>query len=325
MQIYRLFLTVGAATILAGLVACGGGGQAVNTGPTVAISAANRDNAAHLAVAVGIGLGPALTTTNPSAATPPISAWLQPVTKRVMTATVQREYPQAVHGPFVYPCAISGTRSETIDDGDNDGVTSSGDVITEHYNNCQDTLDVTVNGTVTSTLTLVNTAPVPSGSARMDFSQLSVVETNDSLTFDGSMLLNYTQPSASIEVMRFAVESPMTVTVSTPGYSDTLTLLNGFVAEDTYDASLGRNASAVNGSLQSATLGGTVAVRTVAGLPITIDDTNAYPHSGQIRVRGTAGILLVTMLPADQVRLDLDVDNDGTFESRRTITWDEFP
>lgn len=323
MRIRRWYFKVGAVGITAGLVACGGGGgQAESPGRTVDISIANRDVVAQAAVAVGLGMGPASTTTNPSAAGPSISAWLQPLTKRVMIARAQREYPQAIYGPTVYPCMVSGSWSETIDDRDNDGGPSRGDVLTAHFNNCQDALDETVNGSITSTLTLVNTTPVPSGSSKMDFSQLSVVGTTFSMTLNGSLLFSYTQPSTSVDVMRFTVNGPMSVAVSNLEYSDNATLLDGFFAEDTYDASLGRTASSVNGQLRFASLGGIIEVSTAAGAPITTYDTDVYPSSGEMRIRGATGTLRITVLSTDAVRLDLDADDNGSFESSSTVTWD---
>jgi hypothetical protein len=110
-----------------------------------------------------------------------------------------------------------------------------------------------------------------------------------------------------------------------------VTLLNGFVSQASYSASVtrpgstvpeGRTLSTVSGSLNSVAAGGIVEVSTVASQPIASYGDDAYPSAGVVQVRGMKGTLLLTGLSVDTVRLDLDTNDDGSFESSQNVTWD---
>jgi hypothetical protein len=114
-------------------------------------------------------------------------------------------------------------------------------------------------------------------------------------------------------------------------FTDTVTLKNGFVSEATYEAlaapppgsaTPGRTLSTVTGSLESTVAGGVVEVSTDAGAPITTYDADSYPRSGVVQVRGINSRLLLTGLSTDAVRLDLDANGDGSFESSEVKAWD---
>jgi hypothetical protein len=329
-----LLNTVGAAVIM-GFAACGGGGGGDEPAPPVVtvinITTANRDSVGHAAVAAVLALSPTgatipLATSSPASARLP-PALLQPLNKWVSGAWARREQPQTVHGPYDYyaeMCPGGGRVREWDDDRDENLDPSVGDVMTLVFEGCKDNVGGTANGTMTMTLTQISPAPVPSGSAQVTLSQMSVVTANHSMALDGSMLFYYALPTnTSLETARMTASGPVTVTVSTHvGYSDTLTLQSGFVEEDRYDAALGRTLSTVNGRLQSAVAGGAVDVTTVASAPMTTYDTDAYPRAGVVQVRGRNSMLQITALSANDVRLDLDADGNGSFESGSMVSWD---
>jgi hypothetical protein len=110
-----------------------------------------------------------------------------------------------------------------------------------------------------------------------------------------------------------------------------VTLTNGFFEQSTYDASVappvgsgiaGRTISTVSGSLRSDNAGGVVEVRTVVNASVVKYNGEPYPRSGMVQALGRRGTLQLTALSADAVRLDLDVNDDGTAESSDTVTWD---
>jgi nitrogen fixation protein FixH len=105
-------------------------------------------------------------------------------------------------------------------------------------------------------------------------------------------------------------------------FTDTVTLHDGFVVEEQYDTSLDRSTSTTNGLLESAAANGVVRVTTVAGAPITKNDTDDYPYAGTVQVKGINSTLQMTVLSTSNVRLDLDADGNGSFESTETVAWD---
>jgi hypothetical protein len=323
------------AAILVGLGACGGGGgddePIVPAGPTIEITVANRDTVAHAAAAGVLALSPTGATI-PFAASASgygssMSVLLQPLNKWLSAARMQRESPQTVYGPYdsyTDLCPGGGRVREWDDDRDENLEPSVGDVVTLVYEDCKDNVGGTTNGTMTMTLTAVSVSPVPLGTADVTLSQMSVVTANHSMTANGSMVYYLAFPtSTSPMTARMTASGPVTVAVSTHvGYSDALTLQSGFVVEETYDMALPGTRSTFSGLLQSTAAGGVVEVASVKGAPLTTNDTDMYPSAGVVQIKGKASTLLVTALPAGSVRLDLDADNNGSFESTETVAWD---
>lgn len=310
-----------AVGLIAGLAACGGGGGGGGPAPvvpTIDISALNRDAVAHAAAASILVLSP--TGAIPLAPSASVSALLtrgsQPLRKWAAGARTERRPPQAVIGPFVHSCVLSGTWSETDDDRDGNNAPSVGDVITLGFSACQDTPAETLNGSMVMTLTRLDAGAL---GARVALAQMSTVTANHSMTIDGSMQFNLTASSASM-----TADGPVTaeVVISHLGYSDLLTLQSGCFVQDTILSSPALVQTRVNGHLHSRNAGGIVEVSTLANAPIAKLDADAYPSTGTIQVKGKNSTLRATALSASLVRLDLDADGNGSFEATDTVNWD---
>jgi hypothetical protein len=306
----------------AGLSACGGGGgDGQPPPPTLEITAANHDAVSHFAAAGTLALSTALGTAgwnvNAAGRAQP-AAWAWRPLKRALTIVVDT-------GDV--PCNFGGTLSLTIDDRDNSGMESAGDVVTMVYKNCKGTASETQNGSVT--LTVIESLPT-SGSAWVSLAQYSQVTTKHSLTFNGTFRLDGSSPSDVLQNSTLTANGPVVVAVTTHlPFTDTVTLQNGFVVRESEDSSVapppgatqfGRTISNAQGRLDSALAGGTVDVSTVAD--ISKYQAEAYPRSGAVQVKGKKGTLMLTALSADSVRLDLDANDDGSIESTTAATWD---
>lgn len=334
-----------AAVLAAGLSGCGsdGGGSDVQM---IDLTAANRDSVSH-ATSAGIlamspvgsltsGAGPLGTDgSRAQAAAVQPSAWFGKVlavlapASPAQAASQTRKRALALSAPAVENCTVSGTMSVTVDDRDNSLSLSNGDVVSIAFSNCRDTAFDTIDGTAAITFTQVD---ANSFGGRMVFSQLSEVTANHSVALSGAALISYSQASGSTqEVTHLSADGPVVVSVTTHQFTDTVTLQNGFAETATYDAAAvpplglsvpGRTQSSASGRIHSAAAGGLFDVSTDAGAPITQYDAEANPRSGLVRVQGATGTLVMTALSADAVRLELDADGNGSFESTETVTWD---
>lgn len=320
----RWLLNTMTAAILAMLGACGGGGDGDGGGgPTIDITATNRDVIAHATVAGMVALNPlamAPIGAGSSASTGLMSAWPTQLNARLAKAWPQREAPQAVYGPTEVPCDISGSMTVTYDDRDPPNL-SVGDSITSVFHACVDVAGETMNGTETMRFTQGSES---SFSAQITMTDYSYSSAKHSVTFNGRAVLDFAQQSASLFTARATADGPVTVALSLAhlAYVDTVTLLDGFVVDDTLDTSIGRTLSTGGGLLQSANAGGIVEMTTMADAPITKYAVDAYPRAGVVRVEGKDSTLQMTVLSADQVQLDLDADGNGSFESTETVAWD---
>jgi hypothetical protein len=315
MRTRRWLLNAVTAAILVTLGACGGGGDDGPLGPTVDISTVNRDSVAHAVVAgvwgLTLGVTAPLATGSPGSGRS-MAAWLQTQSRRAAIA-VQRERPLAVVGPYEQQCQVSGTTTVTWNDADNNAALTIGDVLTTVANNCQQVAGETTNGTMVIEV-LSETA------ARIAMTQLAFDTPRHAITLTGSVRLQ----DASTDTVQTTTEGAVTVAVTlkhlTPAFVDTVTLQDSFVARETYGN--GEIVSSMNGLLDSTAAGGIVQLTTPTNAPIRQSDASDYPYAGALQITGQKGMLQMTVLSANDVRLDLDADSNGSFESTSTVTWD---
>jgi hypothetical protein len=339
--------------MVAGLAACGGGGGGSTPfNPAVIdITAANRDTVAHASAAGLLSSGSTGSIPLASASgtqerrqmlgldAVPRGAWssallrllLQPAHNPVASAG-GREQALLVSGPVIEPCAVSGSIAVAFDDRDNNMVASAGDVLTVAFNQCHDSATDSVNGTATVTYLQASATPPLSVSARMVMSQLAAVSANHALTLNGAMRLDFAQTTATVQTLQLTADGAVTMAVSTHlPYIDTVTLQDGFTQHNVIDTAAppppggtlaGRTTTTVHGQLSSQQAGGLVDLATRAAAPLITYGDDDYPSSGVLEVRGRNGLLQMTALSRDTVKLELDVDNNGSFESTQTVMWD---
>ncbi len=312
---------------------CGGGGGGDDNPPPptlIDITAANRDNVAHFTAA---GLM-ALPTTGGSFGMIPLSArrtqaagWhvapmsmlLQSVRAQGATASGIRRHALAVSSADS-PCDFGGTVTESFDDRDGDKTISVGDVETMVYTNCMISADETMNGTARLTVTQIGTA---SASFQMDLANYADSTPRHSLTVNGSVMVGVSTPNSTMMQITLATAGPVVVSVTSHvPFSDTVTLQDGFVMVENYDALAGQSSSTFAGRLDSVAAGGKVDANTVAGAPMTLNDADDYPSAGTVRIKGATGTLMLNAVSSASVRLDLDANDDGVMESSTTQSWD---
>ena len=125
------------------------------------------------------------------------------------------------------------------------------------------------------------------------------------------------------------VPNSLALRVTTPVYSDTVTLLDGYTVDSNYDRTAlppggtvaGRTTSSASGKVASASAGGFVLVQTVE--PIVQYDIDAYPRSGRLTAVGNTGSVQVTVLSTTQVRIELDADGNRSYEASKLVAWDQ--
>lgn len=298
------------AVALAAFAACGGGGG--GGGPDlIDLTVGNRDTVSHAAAASLVVLG--ASNSIPVLGGPGGVAVVRNV------ARVVRERPLGVISLPPEPCAVSGRVVLALDDLNNNGQLDLGEPVTIVYEACQDNAFDILNGTAVMTITGGTTT---SFSATMTMSQLSQEATNGrhSMTLDGSLDLNCALLSSTSMRCTSTASTPVRTTLRTHLFTDTVTLQRGFVEDATYDDGTGHTMSSVRGTIDSSAAGGAFSVSTDATIGRLYADP--YPHEGQIRVAGDRGTMVIAPQSATQVRIDLDSNDDGAFESSEVEDWD---
>lgn len=330
------------------LAACGGDG---GDGPgPIDLTAANRDAVAHASAAAAMAMSPAgaiaLTPTGMSAgfkrtaaagstsmslATSRLMAMvLQPARARLVAHDGARRA-LAVSGPVIEPCSAGGSISVTLDDRDNSLDLSVGDVLTLSFANCRESPSEVMNGTAVATYTQLAQFPAVTIGARLALTQLSMSEAQHSMRLDGVVLMDFRQTGSSTHTIRVTADGNVVAGVVTHVFSDTVTMRHGFLYESQFDSAAapppggsqpGRTTSTLQGEVESTAAGGVLTLSATASAPIVDYDADPNPRSGVVRVTSRKGTVLLTALSPEQVRVDLDADDNGAFESSTTVSWD---
>jgi hypothetical protein len=306
------------------LVACGGGGGdgPGPSGGAVPLTTTNRDSVAHAVAGAALGLGGVDQALQSSA-----------VAARQLAMQVIRARPMAVHVSPPIACAYGGTMTETDDDRDNDGMPSVGDVVTLVYDQCRESADDLTHGTTSIQITAASASSVSmlvTATQLLDDRGLAtdLSATHHKTTMDGTMTVDTTMQSASAATVRIRSEG-LTMVLQTPVFTDTVTLHPGFEQVITADDAAappggagtpGRASVTMSGTLGSALAAGTVVVAT--DTPFIAYSDDPFPRSGVLRALGSTGTLRMTGLSTEQVQVDLDANDDGTYEDLHTVRWD---
>lgn len=333
---------LGAALLAAG---CGGGGD--GGGPTpvqlpapVAITTTNQNQVASATANVFFGLG---TTSGvvPLSSGGRVTAAALPgsnVVFKASAATVAAAKAAAVDSRVTTQAVIpidlgivctSGSVSSTLDDSNNNGQADLGEPVTVVFTNCADGGDV-FNGQMTITITSIG-AGGQQINANLGFSNLRGTTSEGSATLNGGLSIAIALQTGGVVDSTLTVGiNGMTSTVAATSFSDTLTFGSGLTMTLRSDplavppggGTPGRDDLSVSGSVGSAALNGSFTISTPAAIVKYIVDN--YPRSGQVISTGANGSKLrLTVLDATTVRLEVDANGDGTYESTTTRAWSD--
>ena len=313
------------------LAACGGdGGSTASSSPQgLHITSDNQQGVARASVAGGLSVANIETATNAggAAAQPTDVAGrthtLSVVLQRALAAGVKSrvagasQHPAATHGASV-ACGVSGSVTTTFDDADNNNALSTGDILSVQFDQCKDSATSLFNGKAILSLT-----SVPSASqigANAEFQNVTSVEGGLTSTLQGSVAVSEIDTDTdSTTTLTFVAQ--MAITLASASYNDQLLIDGGTHIVVDQQIAAARTSVSFDGVLhaQSLTVAAAVTLQTVS--PLVQLDADAYPSSGVIKARGAQGALLMTVLNASTVQLQLDANDDGSYESTQTVAW----
>lgn len=315
-----------ATLLLLALSACGGGGGGggVSTPDPVAVNDTNQDeltSAAMVGIDVGV-VGGSLGLTADGASSP---LAVGPALRRALLAGTKKASAgrKSIAASIELPaedCALSGAVTVSIDDRDNDGQLSVGDVLGVSFDNCSDVAGEVIDGSMSAAYTQLELTTTTRIGASISVDDLTVIDGDERASLDGGFQFTVTD-NATVSTMRMVVPDSLRMQASTSTYSDTVTLFDGYTVESQYEIVSGRTTSAATGWLASAAAGGAVQVETLED--IVAFDSEDYPRSGRIELVGATGALQATVLSTSEVQIDLDADDDGSFEESKTVPWTE--
>ena len=318
---------VGTVAVAGFLSACGGSGDSPppsSSTQSVAITSGNQSAVARATVNGGFAL--ALVANeggNGALEAQPVAAAAARVLQRVLHQAIseRRSIASAMARPETEssetdPCGVSGVLMSTWNDVDNNNQLSAGDILTANFQQCQDSPTLSINGTLTVTLTGTPAESQFTGDAV--FQGVVVVSNGVTFTMNGGVALDEEQGD-TISGSSFTVGSAgLTLAIASTGYSDSIAFDPGMVAASSFLT--GTSSLTLTGSFVSQSIGGRVSIATPQ--PLFQEANAAYPSQGQVLITGASGsTLLVTVLNTTQLQLQVDANGDGTVDGTTTVTW----
>jgi hypothetical protein len=321
-----------AVIVSVGLAACGGaGGGDDGDGPPGSIDIGTGKRLpvtrAMMVSAMGGGVGGSLGLAADGGSAS-LAALPRPLLAALRGGASLREPRAGLIGPQQVPCDVSGSVTFTLDDRDDNQQPSVGDVLNATFAACSDVADESIDGSMSATYTQIVLSPLTVG-ASVATTRLTMVDGARSAQLDGGFAFTLTEASASVATLNMVVSDSLSMRVTTPVYTDTITLQHGYTIAMTEDLSAvpsgggtpGRTTTTVSGKLASSAAGGTVQVSTNASDPLVQYSDDDYPRSGTIEALGKNGWAVATVLSTTQVRIDIDSTGDGNVDATVTLPW----
>jgi len=312
------------------IAACGGGGDGGTATPnSIAITAANQDavaGAAAGAVAAISGAGGGFSLPSGASAATATRAFAARVATagRKQAAAAGRAGTNAVP-PETVQCSVSGTATLSVVDADDDGTPSVGDRLSMSFDQCKETATDTIDGSMAVTL-----SEISFDSGRLSFTgsstidDLVVTEGTRSARMDGSLTMSYVETSASVRVRLVVGASGLDASTTVAGTTESIGYEPDFSYTETGTISSGTGeltstSTVVQGGFSASTIGGRVQLDTPTAIQELVAD--AYPRAGVLRVTGQGSSLRLTALNATTVRVELDANQDGSYEATKDVAW----
>lgn len=225
---------------------------------------------------------------------------------------------RAISASDTEPCGVSGTLTVSIDDRDANNALSSGDVISVSFAQCKDSATSSINGAISIALTSTPTATQLTANA--NFQNVAVVEDGATSTIAGNVAVAENDTDLDTVTTLSVGSGGLTASTASSGYNDSVSFASGF-AILTDEATSGASTSvSLSGTMSAQSLGGSITISTPQ--PLVQLSTDNYPSAGQVIVTGATGSAVrATVLDNTQVRVELDANGDGTYESTSTVAW----
>ncbi len=316
-------------TVLATLAACGGSdgdSSQQQQGSKVAITSANQSQVVRASVNAGLSVSLAQGSVGgvtPAGITDRAHA-LGGVLQRAMSAA--RASRKGIASASVHPaatisdtepCGVSGTVTIVLDDRDNNQALSNGDAVSATFAQCKDSATTTINGAIAIALTSTPTDTQFSASA--NFQSVVVIDNDVTSTISGTVAVAENDMPTVTETTLSVGNGGLTASTASTGYDDAVSFAAGFVIR-TDETSAGDVSVSLSGTMTAQSVGGSITISTPQ--PMVEGSGDPYPRSGQVIITGASGSSVrATVLDDTQVRLELDANGDGSYESTSIVAW----
>jgi hypothetical protein len=146
------------------------------------------------------------------------------------------------------------------------------------------------------------------------FDDLSATDSVDTVIIDGA--LDFAMSSDD----NVLIDSSIATSSLTVQHSGDAETLSDYRLSQTIDLNASTHVLSASGTFTSTELEGSVTFETLEDFLVIGDDN---PSSGQLLIRDNSSSVLLTVIDNLSVRLDIDIDLDGTIDQTLVVTWDD--
>lgn len=236
------------------------------------------------------------------------------------TRTVMNMLASVPFGPITQDCLVSGTLTISGDLADPiTGTLTAGDVINVSADMCDDGAGEVLDGDMSMVVDAFSgdfLGGIYNLTMAMTLTDLSATSATDTITSNGDATVTIDTTQAPFVL---ASVTGTSLTTDTNTSSETLT---DFQTTQTVDGTVQTNPYTLSstGTLDTTKLPGTIDYDT----PVTfLGDDFGYPHTGELLVTGANSSARLIAVDAQNVRIEIDSDGDGTVDETLNMTWDE--
>jgi hypothetical protein len=213
-----------------------------------------------------------------------------------------------------YACSGGGTQTVELNDADDDETLSTGDSATISYAGCVED-GITLNGRIAIGDLVVESEAVYTG--KVTFDDFTGSEAGEVVGADGALTLSANETPGQPAVYQISGES-LTAT-----YNSDRHRLQDFSGRTTVDEVAGHVTFNLSGRISDSSNDVVVDATTLADFVARVSDD--HPSQGRMQMTGDqSSRALLTALSATQVRIQVDANGDGTYETTLPdLSWNE--
>jgi hypothetical protein len=318
--------------LLGGLSACGGGGSASEpapqASPLVAMSPVNYQAVTQSTVSGALFLqssGAALGNPSGARAGLLMQQGSQLGRKALMSSVREMSVRPAAEVQTTVACSQGGSLRVTLTDVNNNNQLDVGDSITLEALACKEageTMSGRLSMAVTSTTGVFGSTNFSVGLS-MTMNAFGVASSAGSSVGDGTLNMSLSETPAGVVDISLST-ARLSLAATAGGQSSTETLTDAhFSAHAEIVGTQVHTTLQVDGTLASTAFDGKQ-VRFSTPQPWLALGSDRYPSSGQLLIRGDAGSQVrLTILNNAQVKIELDANGDGVYETSVIKAWGE--
>lgn len=328
---HHLARAIAASICAAGLAACGGGGGGGSGGSgettTLGITGNNQEVVARTALSSAYflditsgGLVGAEVSANPQL----LKLIVDAVREGMKHAGNQQTLLTGAAVTSSVTCTSGGNYDITVDDKTGNGTVDTGDSFAFDYKSCKSSSGLVTFGRIAVAVeSMTGDYFGTSYSTTLSITTSgygTLLSNGQSLQGEGNFKLSFSLTPAGVGDMTLVVDR-FTVTANSASVHNSVTLTDGRLTQHAETvAGHYQMSNSFSGKVASTELGNQQVVVSTPQ-PLLNVDYEAFYSSGQVLVRGAGSALRITAVDRYQVRLELDANADGTYESQQLKYW----